>query len=185
MGSWVDAVTFVTSQLQYVAPVYVGARFIPQNDAPPRIVVVPIRETYSQPGAIGGNPRLLCNANVELAWHCWGIDYATTTRLIQSVITSIRLAMGTGSSPNGGQGSGTGSVRLGETIWYDKESTEELGFLAVLPTTLVLGVPEALIPTAPGPSVTDNTFQTVVVTAGALDPSGAVAGDGILQGGEG
>lgn len=140
-----------------------GAKALDQNDAPPRVVWL-----YPQAGHAPAQKvrdennrrpleRAILTRQVQVIAHCWGADLDATEQLVHDVIAATH-------------GLAWGSVGFGGEQWQPS-SNAELGEVALL--TMSVDIP-----------VMRRPLQAVTPTALALDITGAVPGDGVIEGNE-
>lgn len=151
--------------LNYVAPISIGRKGKSLNVGAPQYFVFPIRERYegTQGAGSSGNPRALHTRLVDLEFHSMGADYGSTEVLNQALVTALRQVMA------------GANYQLGHATWVDPENLEAFPVL-VLPVTLVLVLPQALLPTAAGVAIDNAVYQTTIVNQVGLDTSGQVDG---------
>lgn len=141
----------------------VGARALEPERAPPNIVWVPTAETYEGPTKTkyGGDvQRALLDSERTVDVHCWGDSLEAAERLRTLLVWALKQQAG-------------GSVRWSGAKWFTQEEAQWLTRGEMLVVTVGLMMP-----------VLDFPATTVVVQAVAVDPTGATAGDGVLQVGE-
>lgn len=151
--------------LNYVAPISVGKKGKSLNVGAPQYFVFPLNERYegSQGAGSSGNPRALHTRLVDLEFHSMGADYGSTEVLNQALVTALRQVLA------------GANYKLGQATWVDPENLEAFPVI-VLPVTLVLVLPQALLPAAAGVPVGNAVYQTTTVTKVGLDTSGQVDG---------
>jgi hypothetical protein len=183
-----DAIyTSVATKLATVAPSTDNPRKLSDDAAtanvtPPRYVWDPqnIREDFKHPLA-GGNINPKAYGVDAHLWNiaCWGATRADCERMRLALITALH-----------GQLLGR-NFALGVSSW-DYEAWSRIGFVLVVQVTFFTAQVSVEIPDAsaanqiPETDVNDAVEETVTITSVTPhDNTGAIAGDGIMQGGEG
>jgi hypothetical protein len=117
----------------------VGALFLHENCAPPRVVWVPVR---SSPGPLNQRqapassrstaPRQLGTRNLSVAAHIWGADPDAAEALLVNVHNAMRLSLG-------------GSYAWTSEEWpqQDGDAIEQLGTLVIVVFELHVPIVEA------------------------------------------
>ena len=138
----------------------IGRRSLPVQDSPPRVVWV---RTEGAPGAPVKNAfpsraRSLLTRTLTLELHCWGADEDATDALVAAVLAAChRRWFGRWEY-------------VGET-WVDVPAQIELGEKSVVRITV-------------DTAVLDRPMTSVTLTSASIDPTPAVASDGVLHVGE-
>lgn len=160
--------------LNYVAPISIGKKGKSLNVGAPQYFVYPLNERYegSQGAGGSGNPRALHKRLVDLEFHSMGADFGSTEVLNQALVTALRQVL------NGA------NYVLGQATWVDPDNLEAFPVLA-LQVTLVLVLPQALLPTTQGTPVGNAVYQTTTVNQVGLDTSGQVNGQNNIVAGSG
>jgi hypothetical protein len=165
----------LTDALQYVAPLSLGKRYDGQNVSPPEYLLFPLTESIG--GAVQGksatsNARSLGTRRVTLEVHCWGTDYGSAEVLRQAFVTALRVV------------SAGANYSLGAAQWVDPLN-REYGATIVQQFEVAMPLVSATFSIAPATPVADGNSTTVTVLTAGFDTSGAVAGDRLLDAGEG
>jgi len=140
-----------------------SAKDLNANDAPPRIVwTYPLvshgaPEKLRTPGMSRPTLRALVTRSVQVAAHCWGSDLDGTEQLVHDLIAAAHKAA-------------WGSVEFAGEDWLD-EGHADFGTVGVV--RFVARIP-----------VMRRALQAVTPTALELDITGAVPGDGVIEGNE-
>lgn len=87
----------VSARLDPAVTVHVGAEWIRQEEAPPRVVWVPKSESYGPPTPQGGdgitNPAPLWTRRSVVECHLWANDFDAAEALLQAVVRSLHLSL--------------------------------------------------------------------------------------------
>lgn len=178
--------TEITTRLQYVAASIDALELLradaaAPNDRPPLYIwdAESIDEADSDGQNYGSrNPKAYGNDAHVWTIHMWGATRTDCERMRGALVRSTREAV------NGR------SYKLGKATWGFPDWSRT-GFVLSLEMTVHMPLVAVEVPTAagtgiPSTDVTNDTEATVTITAVTpLDTTGAVAGDGTLQGGEG
>jgi hypothetical protein len=156
--------------LATVAPLLDGARFLAENDVPPRFVWVRKKIVPSGgPGAIGGNPRSLGDDLHVGELHCWGSDEDDCERLRQAFVTVLRIIV---------QGR---NYELGDADLVEQEYAT-CGAVLVMEVRVRIPLLAAILPETPTPPanvppILDDEKTTVVPDFVGFDPDSALDPD--------
>jgi len=165
-----DLLAELRAALTSVAPLLDGARFLAENDVPPRFVWVRRKIVPSGgPGAVGGNPRSLGDDLHVGEVHCWGSDEDDCERLRQAFVTVLRRIV---------QGR---NYELGDADLVEQEYAT-CGAVLVMEVRVRLPLlaailPAATTPPAAVPLIDDDRKTTVVPDFVGFDPDGATDPD--------
>lgn len=111
ISSWVDEVHTRLAGLQVGVGKHLGAKWVSSHETrPPRIVWVPVRETFGPADGPGGRPRQLRSRLCCLEAHLWEADVAGVEQLLHNLVIAIhrstvgsyKLTGGKWSSEDGG-----------------------------------------------------------------------------------
>lgn len=69
-----------------------GYEALAEHGAPPRVVVVPPRDTFGASDQNGANPQPIRSRLMGLEWHVWGATYDDALRLADEVMVSLDKA---------------------------------------------------------------------------------------------
>lgn len=135
-----------------------GHRRLPDIGAPPRIVWTRAEDAFGAPAPSAKSPPAVATCQARVEAHCWGGDDEKTEALRDAVVLALRKKAG---------------VNLGAVTakW--------------VPSALLADGEVCVVAFAVAQPVTKAAPGTVVITSVGSDPTGAVAGDGTLQCGEG
>lgn len=128
-----------------------------ENGAPPRIVWTPTTVQHQSGEHQTTKPRRILTRKPTIVARCWGADYDATEDIVHNLIVAIYTAA-------------WGSIDFQGEQWLGSDDSNE-GYVA-------------LVSFAPSVPVEGKVYRSVVPTTLAVDPTGAVSGDGELQGGE-
>jgi hypothetical protein len=131
-----------------------------EQSTPPRIVWVPSGGSIDAAAWPGGTQRPLQTNVANVAAHIWGSSFQQAEALLHRVVRAVRTTA-------------QGSHLFGSYEWITEQQPDwaKLGALCVLNFTIRI-------------PVTADSLTLVPITTVAFDPTGAVAGDGILEAGE-
>ena len=179
--------TEVIDRLQYVADSTDNPRKLDDNSAtadtaPPLYVWDPqgISETSDDIGLALGNQNPKAYALDAHLWTvaCWGATRDDCERMRLALIRAMREAIG-------GKSYRVGNAQWGYADWARS------GYVLAVPLTVyvpqvAVEIPDGAGTGIPETDVINDVTETVTITAvDPLDDAGAVAGDDILEGGEG
>ena len=97
-------------------PIYVGLAGLDEHAHPPRLVVVPERETleastqYTFPAPAG---RPFYARRVRLSLYLWASTYSDVEGMLAEVLTALRKRLGTLAQPRDGEWVEGGAIALG------------------------------------------------------------------------
>lgn len=171
-----EIVDGIAAQLVHVAPMVKSAKELARFTTLPRYVwvrtaVAPSTRKHSDAGSLQEDAY-------ENAIHCEAKSEADAEAMRRALIQAARLVV---------KG---GNYREGRSEWIEPDDVQNGTFALVVPMTIFVQLPKATLPASPVPGGTPNTVVTtdkpaeVQVDTVEIDPSGAVSGDGELQGGE-
>ena len=106
----------VLAQELPAVPIYVGLAGLDEHAHPPRLVVVPERETleaptqYTFPAPTG---RPLYARRVRLSLYLWANAYSDVEGMLAEVLTALRKRLGTLAQPRDGEWVEGGAIALG------------------------------------------------------------------------
>lgn len=169
-----DTLDELAAKLSGVAPSVFGKAAIAQAGKPPRIAWVRLGGAPSGRKAFGGS---IVEYGFEVEVHLWGKTDEDLERMHQALIQALRIVL-LGRNFKEGRAS------------YKEDQPSTNGQVLVVPVTIYLQVSRAELPDEgsavgdPSTTVSDDVPGEVLLEDIELDPDGAVAGDGELQGGE-
>lgn len=165
----------IAAQLTNVAPMVRSAKELSRFTTLPRYVwvrisVAPSTRRHSNAGSIQEDAY-------ENEVHVEAKSEADAEAMRRALIQAVRAV------------TKGGNYKEGRSEWGEPDDVQNGAFKLVVPLTIYAQMPFVKLPTTPTPNppaqtVVPNTPAEVQVTEVEIDPTGAVAGDGELQGGE-
>ncbi len=129
----------------------IGEKHKAENGVPPRIVWVPVSESFGPAKKIGGNPRAVRTRLATVECEVWGADLATTEQMINDIIFAAHTALG----------HGWYEVQSGR--WKTEGELRALGYECALTWTFEIPVVgTAATATTPETYTTTTTIDSVV-----------------------
>jgi hypothetical protein len=97
-------------------PIYVGLAGLDEHAHPPRLVVVPERETVEPPTShtfppLSGRPIYV--RRVRLSLYLWASTYSDVEGMLAEVLTALRQRLGAVAQPRDGEWMEGGAIALG------------------------------------------------------------------------
>lgn len=165
-------ITAVRSSLAHVAPLVEGKKKLGDDDAPPRYTWVRIGVAPSKRKALAGS---LQEDAYENAVHCYAKTEADAEAMRAALIRAVRTAV-----------LGRNYLET-RSFWVEDEDSLQ-GVVLVVSLTIYQQMIDVTLPAdpagAPAEAVTPNVPGEVQLEDVEIDGSGAVPGDGELQGAE-
>jgi hypothetical protein len=172
LGDIIDA---IADELAHVAPMARNAKELARFTKLPRYIVVrlsvgPSARRHSRAGSLQEDAY-------ENQIHCEAASEADCEAMRRALIQAARHVM---------KG---GNYKEGKSEWVEPDDAQSGVYKLVVPLTIYEQLPFATLPAqpsgVPAVAVKDAKSGEVTIEDVEIDPSGAVAGDNELQGGEG